>query len=374
MKYFLIAGEASGDLHASNLMKGLIKADNHAQFRYMGGEQMAEVSDGMVMHYRETNYMMLDVVIHLGKILRNMRIIRKSILSWSPDVVIPVDYPGFNMRIARFSSSVGLKVFYFISPKVWAWRQGRVRKLKKYTKKLFVILPFEIEFFRRFGMEVEYHGNPLVDGVAWFMDKFEGPDKWRDMHGIDRRPLVALLAGSRKKEVEATLPQMVRIASAYPDFQFVVAGAPSLPPSFYHPFLAHSPVSIVFDETYPLLASSDAGLVTSGTATLEAALLGIPQAVVYKTGWLAYSIAKLLVKVKFISLVNLIMGSEVVTEIIQKDLYTGMKAELDKLMGDPSYARTMKESYGMMREKLGEAGVAERIGKRMVAMLKPEGV
>jgi lipid-A-disaccharide synthase len=276
------------------------------------------------------------------------------------------------MRIARFSGAAGLRVFYFISPKVWAWRQGRVKKLKKYTEKLFVILPFEIEFFRQFGMEVEYHGNPLVDGIVQFRREFDGPDNWRKSHAMDRRPLVALLAGSRKKEIEATLPRMIDLAKAYPGYQFVVAGAPSIDPSFYQHFLNNTPVRIVYEETYPLLASSDAGLVTSGTATLEAALIGVPQAVVYKTGWLAYSIAKLVVKVKFISLVNLIMGSGVVKEIIQKDLYPGMKAELDKIMGDHTYIQSMKEQYGKIRNKLGEAGVAERIGRRMVAMLKPE--
>jgi len=335
---------------------------------------MAGVAGEMVMHYKETNYMMLDVVLHLRKILRNMRTIRKAIAGWSPDVVIPVDYPGFNMRIARFSSSLGLKVFYFISPKVWAWRQGRVQKIKKYTSKLFVILPFEVEYFRRFGMEVEYHGNPLVDGTSRFMSGFGDPARWLSSRGMDGRPVVALLAGSRKKEIEATLPHMVRLASSYPGFQFVVAGAPSLEPSFYEPFIKDTPVRIVFGETYPLLASADAGLVTSGTATLEAALLGVPQAVVYKTGWLAYAIARLIVKVNFISLVNLILGSELVVEIIQKDLYTRLRSELDKIMGDRDYSHSMMEGYGKIREKLGEPGVAERIGRRMVALLNSEGI
>jgi lipid-A-disaccharide synthase len=372
MKYFLIAGEASGDLHASNLMRGLIKADPGAEFRFMGGERMEEVAGEMLMHYRETNFMMLDVLLHLGKIIRNLRRVKNSIRSWKPDVVIPVDYPGFNMRIARFSASAGLKVFYFISPKVWAWRQRRIRLLKKYTRKLFVILPFEVEYFRQFGMEVEYHGNPLVDAVSQFNQTFEGADAWKRRHALDSRPVVALLAGSRSKEIEATLPHMIRTAQAFPGYQFVVAGAPTIPPAFYRSFLEGSGVRIVEGETYQLLASSEAGLVTSGTATLEAAMFGVPQAVVYKTGWFAYSIAKWLVKVKFISLVNLIYGTELVVEIIQKNLPGRMRSELTRILEDPSYSQSMKGGYQSILGKLGEPGVTNRIGRQMVGFLKEE--
>jgi len=372
MKYFLIAGEASGDLHASNLMKGLILADPQAEFRFMGGERMEEVGKGMIMHYRETNYMMLDVVFHLGKIMRKLKAIRNAIRSWNPDVVIPVDYPGFNMRIARFSASIGLKVFYFISPKVWAWRQRRVNLLKRYTERLFVILPFEVDYFRLFDMEVEYHGNPLVDEVHQFNQSFEGADAWKRDHGLTEKRVVALLAGSRKKEIEATLPPMIRLAESHPGYHFMVAGAPTIDPSFYSRFLEGTGVGIVHDETYQLLASCDAGLVTSGTATLEAALFGVPQAVVYKTGWIAYSIAKWLVKVKFISLVNLIYGSELVAEIIQKDLPGRMESELNRIMGDPSSRQSMKRGYDSIAGKLGEYGVTLRIGERMVEILKAE--
>jgi lipid-A-disaccharide synthase len=373
MKYFLIAGEASGDLHASNLMKGLIKADPAAKFRYMGGDLMEEVAGGRVMHYKETSYMILDVLFHLGKIFRAMRTIRAEIKEWKPDVVIPVDFPGFNMRLARFSTSLGLKVFYFISPKVWAWNQSRVKQLKKYTTRLFVILPFEVEFFRRFKMEVEYHGNPLVDSVSEFMDGFEGAEAWRQGIGADQRPLVALLAGSRKKEIEATLPMMAKIAEGHPEYHFVVAGAPSIDRSYYEQFLLGSPVSIVFGQTYPLLASSVAGLVTSGTATLEAALFALPQAVVYKTGWLAYSLVKWIIKVNFISLVNLIYGKQLVVEIIQKDMQRRMESEFTRMMDDHAYRDSMKEGYNIIGGKLGSAGVTGRISKRMVELLISEG-
>ena len=372
MKYFLIAGEASGDLHASNLMRGLIRADPQARFRYMGGEQMEGVAEGRIIHYRETNYMMLDVLLHLRKIIRAMRTLKEEIRRWRPDVVIPVDYPGFNLRMSRFVHSLGISVFYFISPKVWAWKQRRVAALKKYTDRLFVILPFEVDFFRRFGMEVEYQGNPLVDPVSRFLQDFEGAKRWRQRHGLDQRPLVALLAGSRKKEIEAMLPLMVRLSKDFPDVQCVVAGAPSIDPGFYRPYLEGSTVGIVFGETYGLLASSRAGIVTSGTATLEAAMLGCPQVVVYKTGWPAYSLAKWIIKVNFISLVNLILGRELVKEIIQKDLYNRMKDELERILTDPSRQEAMQAGYREIMEKLGEEGVSSRIGKTMVELLKTE--
>lgn len=370
MKYFLIAGEASGDLHASNLMKGLISADPQARFRYMGGQKMEEVAGESVIHYRETNYMMLDVLLHLRKIFRTMRFLKEEIRKWKPDVVIPVDYPGFNLRMSRYAHSLGIRVFYFISPKVWAWKQRRVAALKKFTDRLFVILPFEVEFFRRFGLEVEYHGNPLVDPVSDFMRQFEGSIAWRSRHGLDQRPLVALLAGSRTKEIEAMLPLMVRLAPRYPEHQFVVAGAPSIEPVFYTRFLEGTRVKIVFGETYGLLASSEAGIVTSGTATLEAAMFGLPQAVVYKTGWPAYFLAKWIIKVNFISLVNLIQGKELVKEIIQKNLYVRMKDELDRILKDASGREVMQAEYREMMGKLGAEGVSSRIGKRMVEILK----
>ncbi len=230
MKYFLIAGEASGDLHASNLMKELIRKDPEAEFRFLGGDLMQEVYPGILMHYKDTAFMMADVFLNLGKIFRNLRIIKEALLRWEPDVVIPVDYPGFNMRIARFASAKGMRVYYFITPKVWAWKQRRVKDLKKYTKALFVILPFEPEFFRGFGMESEYFGNPLLDGVRKFQRTFVGADAWKKTNGLDQRPVIALLAGSRKSEIKDMLPEMARVVADHPDYQFVIAGAPSIDP------------------------------------------------------------------------------------------------------------------------------------------------
>ena len=373
MRYFFIAGEASGDLHASNLMKELLKLDPGAEFSYMGGDLMQGVAKGMVMHYRETSYMRLDVLFHLGKIFRNLRLMKHKILEWEPDVLIPVDYPGFNMRMARFASRRGIRVFYFISPKVWAWKQRRVKSLKRYVTRLFTILPFEKEFFKRFQMEVEYFGNPLVDQVAWFREQFVGAGEWKKQHGLEKKPLVALLAGSRRKEIENTLPSMLRLAEEHPDYQFVVAGAPSLEEALYERYLEGTGVEIVYNETYALLECSEAGLVTSGTATLEAALFDLPQVVLYGTSKLAYGIAKQLIKINFISLVNLIYGKKLVEEVIQKDLTTRTRSELNRILKDKDYRKEMQEGYRIIKLELGEPGVSRRIGECMIELLKEEG-
>jgi len=372
MKYFLIAGEASGDLHASRLMQELQEADPEARFRYMGGDLMGAVAEGRVMHYRETSYMLADVFFHLRKIFRNMRILKRSLLEWQPDVMIPVDYPGFNLRMSRFAFGHGIRVFYYISPKVWAWNQKRVHQLKKYTQRLFAILPFEVEFFRRFGMEVEYFGNPLVDQVHAFRAGFEGEAAWKKQKGLDQRPLVALLSGSRIKEIETTLPTMVRLAEERSDCQFVVAGAPSIEPETYAAYLEGTQIKMVFGETYALLACATAGVINSGTATLEAALFELPQVVLYKTSKLAYAIAKRLIKVNFISLVNLIYGKRLVEEIIQKNMLDQARIELDRILDDKAYRQNMQQGYRDLIGSLGKPGVARRIGQRMLTLLKEE--
>ena len=370
MKYFLIAGEASGDLHASNLMKELKRFDSDAEFRFMGGELMEAVAPNRVMHYKETSYMMLDVLFHLRKIFRNLRIIKDELVQWKPDVVIPVDYPGFNMRIAKFASRNGMRVFYFIAPKVWAWKQRRVHDLKRFTEKLFVILPFEVDWFKKFGMDVEYSGNPLVDGVGSFLNDFEGEEAWKLAQGMDERPVVALLAGSRIKEIQGMLPAMAKVAAAHPGYQFVVAGAPSIDPDFYKPYLAENHLRIVYGQTYALLAAAAAGLVTSGTATLEAALFRVPQVVLYRTSSLAYSIGKQLVKIKHISLVNLIINRSLVLEVIQKRLYEQTESELSRILNDAVYREQILNGYKEIGSLIGEVGVSERIAKRMVELIK----
>jgi len=371
MKYFLIAGEASGDLHASNLMKELKRIDSDAEFRFMGGELMEAVSPSLVMHYKETSYMMLDVLFHLRKIFRNLRLIKEELVQWKPDVLIPVDYPGFNMRIAKFASRKGMRVFYFISPKVWAWKQRRVHALKKYAGKLFVILPFEVSWFGKFGMEVEYSGNPLVDGVEGFLKIFEGKEAWKIAQGLDERPVVALMAGSRIKEIQGMLPAMAKVAAAFPSYQFVVAGAPSIDPGLYEPYLGNG-LKIVFGQTYGLLATARAGLVTSGTATLEAALFEVPQVVLYRTSSLAYTIGKRLVKIKYISLVNLILNRGLVLEVIQKSLYDQTESELSRILDDVDHREQIVKGYEEIRSLIGEEGVSERIAIRMVELIKEE--
>ena len=370
MKYFLIAGEDSGDLHASNLMKQLKKHDPEAEFRFKGGDLMKEVADGFVMHYRDTSFMLTDIFLHLGKILRNIRKMKASMQEWQPDLFIPVDYGGFNFRMAKFARSQNIKVFYYIPPKVWAWQEWRVKKIRKYTNQVFSILPFEKEYFKGFDIHVEYFGNPLVDEIASFRSKFEGSETWKKRHGIDQKPLIALLAGSRKREIETTLPTMVKLAGEHPEYQFVVAGAPSIEASMYEDFLEGSDVKIVFGETYALLQSAFAGLITSGTATLEAGLFNLPQAVLYRTSALGYRIVKPLIKINFISLVNLIYGKQLVLEIIQNDLYERSAHELSKILGDKEYREGMLKGYEAIGADLGTPGVSERIGKRMIELLK----
>ncbi len=370
MKYFLIAGEDSGDLHASNLMKQLKKHDPEAEFRFKGGDLMKEVADGFVMHYRDTSFMLTDIFLHLGKILRNIRKMKASMQEWQPDLFIPVDYGGFNFRMAKFARSQNIKVFYYIPPKVWAWQEWRVKKIRKYTNQVFSILPFEKEYFKGFDIHVEYFGNPLVDEIASFRSKFEGSESWKKRHGIDQKPLIALLAGSRKREIETTLPSMLKVASEHPEYQFVVAGAPSIEASMYEDFLKGTDVKIVFGETYPLLESAFAGLITSGTATLEAGLFNLPQAVLYRTSALGYRIVKPLINVNFISLVNLIYGKQLVLEIIQKDLYERSAHELSKILDDKEYREGMLKGYEAIGADLGAPGVSERIGKRMIELLK----
>jgi len=369
MKYFLIAGEASGDLHASNLMKAIIKADSRAEFRYMGGDLMEGVSPGLLLHYRETSFMFLEVLFHLRKIFRNMRKVKNEMKAWQPDALIPVDYPGFNLRMTRFAHRHGIPVHYYISPKVWAWKKNRITTLRTCTEQLYSILPFEVGFFRDHGMEVEYHGNPLVDSVREFLADFEGRQRWKASHGLGEQPLVALLAGSRRREIQRMLPVMVKASQRFPAFRFVVAGAPSVDPEFYRPFLEGTGVGIVHNETYGLLASSVAAMVTSGTATLETALFRVPQVVLYKTAPFAYAIAKRIVKVNFISLVNLILDRELVKEILQKDLQAASEAELSGILNDTNHRARIARGYEEIAKRLGDGHVSARIAGRMVQQI-----
>jgi len=365
VKYYIIAGEASGDLHASNLMKELKKKDPDAEFRVWGGELMQQAGGTLVKHYRDLAFMgFAEVFMNLKTILGNIKFCKKDILQWAPDAVILVDYPGFNLRIAEFVKNAGIRVYYYISPQIWAWKTGRVNTIKKFVDRMFVILPFEKDFYARYNYEVDFVGHPLLDA----MDTLPQPDalKFRDENQLDPRRIIALLPGSRQQEIRIKLPLMLSVAQDFPDFQFVVAGAPSVEPSFYSKIGGES-LKIVFGKTYELIGCAQAALVTSGTATLETALLNTPEVVCYKGSRISYEIGKRVVKfVKFISLVNLIMDREVVTELIQQQLNRkNLKTELTKILNEPKRSQILND-YKRLRQKLGGPGASERTAAGIV--------
>lgn len=366
MKYYLIAGEASGDLHASNLMKGIKEFDPAAEFRYFGGDLMSEHGGVLVKHYREMAFMgFLEVVKNLGQISRNLQLCKQDIVSFNPDAVILVDYPGFNLRIAKFAKQAGLKVFYYIAPKVWAWRESRVNVIKKYVDKLIVIFPFEVDYFKGHGIEVIYEGNPLTDSITSTKS-----ENFNSVNELDSKPIIALVAGSRKQEIEYNLPIMLSVASRLSEYQFVIAGAPSLDMDIYKPYIEKTNVRVVFGKTYDLLSNSTAALVTSGTATLEAAMLKVPEVVCYKGSFLSMLIAWMVIRVKYISLVNLIMDKEVVKELVQYKLNPqNTFDELMKILPGHSKRDEMLENFDKLSVKLGEKGASKRIAGRIFDIL-----
>ena len=377
MKYYLIVGEASGDLHASNLMKSIKEADADARFRFFGGDMMSAVGGERVKHYRELAYMgFVPVLLHLRTILSNMKLCKKDILDWNPDALILVDYPGFNLSVAEFiHKNSNIPVYYYISPKIWAWKEYRIKNIKRDVDELFSILPFEIDFFeKKHSYKINYVGNPCVDAVDAF--KKNSPrtrDEFLKQNNLPDKPYVALLAGSRKQEIVANLPMMLEAMSAYPEYQPVIAGAPGINKEFYEPYLA-SGAKILFGQTYDILNNAHAALVTSGTATLETALFNVPQVVCYATpmpklySWLK----KNFLKVRYISLVNLIANSEVVRELVAADMnVANIKAELGALLSADSEKRaTMLKEYSRMMDILGEPGASVRAAQKIVALLK----
>jgi lipid-A-disaccharide synthase len=367
MKYYIIAGEASGDLHASNLMKELKVQDPEADFRFWGGDLMQAHGGQLVKHYRETAFMgFLTVLKNLAKIRANFALCEKDVLDFHPDVLILVDYPGFNLRMAKFAKKHGLRVHYYISPKIWAWKEGRVKKIKAYVDRMFTIFPFETEFYQKHNYEVSFGGNPLLDAIENRPHKEEAFPDFIKRNKLSDKPIVALLAGSRKQEIERILPVMLQCVDSFPDHQFVVAAAPSITPEFYASVVGDSRVQFVYAQTYDLLQQSDAAVVTSGTATLETALLRIPQVVCYLTGGgkLLFTIGKRLLKVKYISLVNLVMDKLIVKELIQhtcnKEMIT---EELHQILFDKEYRSQMLLNYQLLNEKLGGAGASTRFAK-----------
>ena len=371
MKFYIIAGEASGDLHASNLVAEIKKKDKKAEFRGFGGDLMKAQGVELVKHYRTMAYMgFVEVAVNLRKILGNIAQCKKDILEYQPDVVVLVDYPGFNLRIADFAHKKGFKVYYYISPQVWAWKRRRVQKIKKSVDKMLVILPFEEEFYKRYGVDVTFVGNPLLDELAKVGTGNRSIFLRRNSLG-ERREIIAMLPGSRRQEVKRTLPVMLKAASYFPDYQFVIAGVSSLDKSLYKDIMGNSDVFFVENQTYDLLLNSSAALVTSGTATLETALLSVPEVVCYKATNFSYRLAKWMIKVKFISLVNLIMDREVVKELIQGDLNEdNLVKELDQLLHNGKRQRQLLEDYEELKDKLGNVGASEKAAEVIVESLK----
>ena len=375
MKYYLIAGEASGDLHASNLMAELKKHDAGAEFRFLGGDLMQAVGGTLVRHYREMAFMgILPVLLNLKSILRNLNTCREDIRRYRPDVVILVDYPGFNLKIARYvKTELKLPVYYYISPKIWAWKQYRIRDFRRYVDRMFCILPFETEFFRRLDYAVDYVGNPSVDSVAFFRATSRpAPPVFRQAAGLSDRPILALLAGSRRQEIKENLPSMLRAAAGFEGYQLVIAGAPGIDPAYYRQYTEGHPVKILFGQTYALLEQSHTALVTSGTATLETALFRVPQVVCYyvKAGRIASFIFRRFFHTKYISLVNLIAGREVVQELFgARFSETHIRRELDRLLNDAAYRKTMLDGYDEIIRTLGEPGASRRTARLVVESL-----
>ena len=352
MKYYVIAGEASGDLHGSNLLKEIVTLDTAANVRCWGGDLMQSTGATLVKHYRELAFMgFAEVIKNLPTILKNISFCKKDIEQFKPDVLVLIDYPGFNLRIAEWAKQQGYKVVFYISPQVWAWKANRVKKMKKFIDLMLVILPFEKQYYSdKWQWNVHFVGHPLAKVISDY--------KPIPLQFEDNKPLVAVLPGSRKQEISIKLPEMLKVAARFPNYRFVIAKAPSIEDSFYKPMLEkYANVSVVKGRTYDLLSQAKAAMVTSGTATLETALFGVPEVVCYKGGNLSYQLAKRLIKIKYISLVNLIMDRLVVKELIQNDMNSEMISdELEKLLHNPTYTRQMKDGYASLKKLLESDG------------------
>jgi lipid-A-disaccharide synthase len=370
MRYYLIAGEASGDLHASNLVRELKSQDPDAVFRGWGGDLMEQQGTVLVKHYRDLAFMgFMEVVSHLPVILKNFRFCEKDLIAWHPDVLILVDYPGFNLRMAEFAKKHGIRVFYYISPQLWAWHASRVKSIKKWVDKMFVILPFEKAFYAGYQYHVDFQGHPLLDVINEEM-KVPSADDFLDRNALPHMPVIALLPGSRKMEIEKMLKIMGSVRSYFPGYQFVIAGAPSVRGDFYLKIMQDTDIRVVTNQTYDLLHHSVAALVTSGTATLETALIGVPQVVCYRGNMISYLIARRLVSIKYISLVNLICDRMIVPELIQQDLTTkSLAGTLQSIINPGTRREAMLEGYLELKHQLGGRGASARVARLMIQYL-----
>ncbi|MGO4905653.1 lipid-A-disaccharide synthase [Flavobacterium sp. W20_MBD1_R3] len=370
MKYYILAGEASGDLHGSNLMKELYKKDPSADIRFWGGDLMKNVGGTLVKHYRELAFMgFIEVIFNLKTILNNIKICKKDILEYQPDVLIFIDYPGFNLRIAKWAKALGMKTHYYISPQIWAWKESRIIDIKRDIDKMYVILPFEKKFYEdKHHFPVEFVGHPLIDAIHNQPEM--DPVLFRKENQLDEKPIIAILPGSRKQEITKMLSVMLSVVHDFPEYQFVIAGAPSQEFSFYKEFITQENIKFISNKTYDLLRNATAALVTSGTATLETALFKVPEVVCYKGSWASYQIAKRIITLKYISLVNLIMDEEVVNELIQNQCTTKrIREELKKIL-KPNHRNTLLEKYALLEEQLGGNGASEKTAALIVNDLK----
>lgn len=374
MKYYLIVGEASGDLHASNLMKALQAKDPNAEFRFFGGDLMAAAGGSLVKHYKDMAYMgFIPVLLHLRTIFRNMDLCKKDIVQWNPDVLILVDYPGFNLKIAEYiKAHTNIPIFYYISPKIWAWKEYRIKNIKRDVDELFSILPFEVDFFKKHSYPIHYVGNPCVDAVHCFKQGYiESFEEFTLRNGLDKKPIIALLAGSRKQEIKDNLQRMIQASRNYTEYQFVIAGAPGIAPEFYQAYMG-ADTKIIFGQTYSLLSHATAALVTSGTATLETALFRVPQVVCYYTaaGKLVSFLRRHILKVKYISLVNLIAGREVVAELVADGMTAeNVKQQLEAILPGQMAREQMLQNYDALIKILGQKGASERAAGKIVELL-----
>jgi lipid-A-disaccharide synthase len=371
MRYYVLAGEASGDLHASNLIKEINLIDPQAQFRGFGGELMEQAGMTVLKHYRDMAFMgLVPVIMNIRTIKNNFRFCEQDLLAFNPDVLILVDYPGFNLRMAKFAKAHGIRTFYYISPKIWAWKEQRVHRIIAYIDEMFTILPFETEFYQKYNFKVNYVGNPLLDAILEKKTEPEHARFFAENQLLDK-PILALLPGSRKGEISVLLPTMLEAAAHFPEFQCVIAGAPNMGTEYYQPFMKSHSAPIVWGKTYELLIHSRAAIVSSGTATLETAILNVPQVVVYQMtpNWL-FKYLKFFLITKWVSLVNIILQKEAVKELIQSDFtLKNIVSELNKIVHDPENEKRMLEDYREMMIKLGESGASKRAAKLMVSKL-----
>ena len=373
MRYYIIAGEASGDLHGSNLMKELKVADKEADFRFFGGDKMQAVGGELVKHYREMAFMgFVNVILNIRTIKRNMEFCKKDLLSYKPDVLILIDYPGFNLRIAEFAKQHNIKVYYYISPKLWAWKEYRVKKVRAFVDEMFTIFPFETAFYKKHGIDVNYVGNPLFDSITEFEKTAKSAAEFKAKNNLDERPIIALLAGSRVHEIKGTLPVMKKAVEGRNDYQVLLAGVSSVDKDLYAGILQGSNIKVLYDSTYDLLNNAHTALVASGTAALETALFQVPQTVLYKIegGILLHYIMVAVLKIDWVSLPNIILGKMAVKELLQKDMTVKkVSEELNCLLGDEKYRERILADYREMQQLMGEPGCSKRAAEKMVDLL-----